>query len=266
MNYMNLDTVTEHCKQLAMDAGAAIMEIYAKDFNVAYKSDNSPLTQADCVSNQIILAGLRAKYPNCAILSEESTDDRSRLTAEYCFIVDPLDGTKEFVKRTGEFTVNIALARNGSVVSGVIYAPVKDELYWACEDVGFFRQKSGQGAESLRVSGRLDNLRFVGSKSHSGEHETALLRQKDELIGSVVSAGSSIKGCMVASNEADVYYRFGLTCEWDTAAMQCLVEQAGGIFMRMDGTPMRYNRENTLNEGGFFAVNRSDNIWIQEGI
>lgn len=259
---MNLDTVTKQCKQLALDAGAAIMEIYANNFDVTYKTDNSPLTRADCVSNQIIVAGLRAQYPNCAILSEESSDDRSRLTAEYCFIVDPLDGTKEFVKRTGEFTVNIALACNGSVVSGVIYAPVKDELYWALENIGSFRQKSGQGVESLHVSDRLDNLRFVGSKSHSGEHEAALLRQKASLIGSEVSAGSSIKGCMVASNEADVYYRFGLTCEWDTAAMQCIVEQAGGIFMCMDGTPMRYNRENTLNEGGFFAVNRSDNIWI----
>jgi len=250
-------------KELAIQAGQAIMKIYETDFDVEYKGDNSPLTLADKTANDIIVSALEKEYSEYAILSEESRDDKCRLNNDYCFIVDPLDGTKEFVKRNGQFTVNIALAYKGCPILGVIYVPVTKQLYYASKDEGAYLQDIETGdIKQLRVSEKRDNLIWVGSKSHSSEKEENLISTHEDLISDIISAGSSLKGCMVAEGKADVYYRFGLTSEWDTAAMQCIVEEAGGIFRQMDGSEMVYNRENNLNEKGFYIVNRTENIWV----
>lgn len=250
-------------KRAARDAGAAILAVYGTDFEVEQKADDSPLTLADRRANEMILAHLARAYPDVAVLSEESRDDRSRLKERYCFIVDPLDGTKEFVNRNGQFTVNIALACEGRSVAGVIFVPVTGRLYYAAQGLGAFLQEFPESEpRRLQVSTRLSDLVWVGSRSHSSEKEAALIEAHRERIRDVQSAGSSLKGCLVAEGKADVYYRFGLTCEWDTAAMQCIAEEAGGIFRQTDGTPMTYNRENTLNEKGFYIVNRKENIWI----
>lgn len=252
-------------KELALKAGEAIMSVYNTDFEVDYKEDESPLTMADRKANAIIVEQLRTQYPEYAILSEEEKDDRKRMSNDNCFIVDPLDGTKEFVKRNGEFTVNIALSHKGTPVAGVIYVPVTKDLYYASKEEGAFKQDGTTGEVcKLQVSDKVTDLIWVGSKSHSSEKEAALIQTHQSSIGETISAGSSLKGCMVAEGKADVYYRFGYTCEWDTAAMQCIAEQAGAIVKQMDLTPLTYNRENTLNEKGFFIVNRTENVWVYD--
>lgn len=259
---MDLSKVASVCKELAIKAGQEILRVYDSDFDVEYKSDTSPLTQADLGANEIITGGLYDAFPDICVLSEESRDDKKRINERFCFIVDPLDGTKEFVNRNGEFTVNIALSDRGVPVVGVIYIPVQEMLYWAYKGGGAWLKETQERDKPIRVTDKIRELNFVGSKSHSGDEEKRLLKVHSDVIGSVVSVGSSIKGCLVADGKADVYYRYGLTCEWDTAAMHCIVEQAGGIFRQMDGSEMVYNRENTLNEKGFFAVNCEENIWI----
>lgn len=251
----------EVAKRAAIEAGKAIMAIYeqAGDLQVMYKEDNSPLTQADKEANAIIVQILREEFPEYAILSEEEKDNKARLENDYCFVVDPLDGTKEFIKRNGQFTVNIALSYQHVSVMGVIYVPVTGELYYASQGSGSY-QKNADGQEvRLSVSDQIDvkNLKVVVSNSHG-------CSEMDQMITKygwtdLVKVGSSLKGCMVASGQADVYYRFNPTMEWDTAAMQCIVEEAGGIFRQMDDSPMLYNRENSLNAKGFFAVNRMEN-------
>jgi 3'(2'), 5'-bisphosphate nucleotidase len=250
-------------KRLAVEAGSIIMDIYNTDFSVDYKEDESPLTMADKKANAHIVAGLSENYPDYAILSEEMKDDKSRMSNRYCFIVDPLDGTKEFVKRNGQFTVNIALVCDSHPILGVIFVPVTGDLYYASTDEGaFIESGSDNSIRQIRVSDKTDNLIWVGSKSHSSEKEAGLIESHKDIISETISAGSSLKGCMVAEAKADVYYRFGLTCEWDTAAMQCIAEQAGAVVRQMDGTELVYNRDNTLNEKGFYIVNRQENIWV----
>lgn len=251
---MNLEKVLELSKKLAVEAGKVIMDIYHTDFSVDYKEDESPLTLADQRANDVIVDQLAIAFPEAAILSEESADDPENRNKEYCFIVDPLDGTKEFVKKNDEFTVNIALAQNGKVIMGVVYLPVKKELYYALKGHGAFLN-----SESIQVSQATDKLKMVVSKSHMSDKEKALLEKYSDKISNMTQAGSSLKGCLVASGQAEVYYRFGLTMEWDTAAMQAVCEEAGAIFRQMDGTEMLYNREDHLNAKGFYVINALEN-------
>ena len=260
---MEQKKVLEVLKKLAMDAGRIIMEVYKTDFEVDYKEDESPLTMADRRANDCIVKGLAEHFPECAVLSEEMKDDKARMQQAYCFIVDPLDGTKEFVKRNGQFTVNIALVYQQRPVVGVVYVPVTKDLYFASAGQGSFKQEGVSGeVRKLQVTEKEENLVWVGSKSHSSEKEENLIQKHKGQIAEVVSAGSSLKGCLVAEGKADVYYRFGLTCEWDTAAMHCIAQQAGAVIRQMDHSGLVYNRENTLNEKGFYIVNRKENIWV----
>ena len=254
--------VLECLKKLAVDAGKIIMEVYETDFEVDYKEDESPLTMADRRANDCIVKGLMEQFPDYAVLSEEMKDDKARRQKDYCFIVDPLDGTKEFVKRNGQFTVNIALVYKQNPVVGVIYVPVTGDLYFASAEEGAFKQDGATGGlRKLQVSDKQEHLIWVGSKSHSSEKEENLIQSHKGQIDEVIAAGSSLKGCLVAEQRADVYYRFGLTCEWDTAAMHCIAEQAGAVVRQMDHSRLLYNRENTLNEKGFYIVNRKENVW-----
>jgi len=259
---IDIQKACELSMSLAVKAGDVIMDIYNKDFDVEYKDDQSPLTEADKKASDLIMSGLKASFPNVAYLCEEEKDDHTRLSNEYCFIIDPLDGTKEFVKRNGEFTVNIALAKNGNPVMGVIYVPVTKDLYYAAQGTGAFLLNPNGEKTSLQVTDKTENLMLVASKSHRSAALDDMIEAHQGKIKDLISFGSSLKGCMVASGTADIYYRFGLTCEWDTCAMQCIAEQAGAIVRQIDNTPLIYNRKNTLNEKGFYIVNKKENIWV----
>ncbi|MFI3249354.1 MAG: 3'(2'),5'-bisphosphate nucleotidase CysQ [Eubacteriales bacterium] len=265
MNLIDLKEIEQFCADLAIKAGEKIMEVY-DDPNLfsqtEVKGDKSPLTLADKRANDLIVAGLKKKFPDFAILSEEEKDDLSRRENPFCFIVDPLDGTKEFIKRNGQFTVNIALAEHQKVIMGVIYVPATGDLYYASKENGsFYKSPQGEVAQN-KVSTQVglrepSKIRLVMSASHGAPEMDALIEKYN--FTNFVKMGSSLKGCLVARGEAEIYYRHGPTCEWDTAAMQCIVEEAGGVFRQMDGSEMVYNRENTRNEKGFFAINSKEN-------
>lgn len=254
----------EAAKEAAVRAGETILKIYQQtdDIKVEYKSDSSPLTQADKAANTIIVKTLREKFPLYAILSEEEKDTPDRLNQDFCFIVDPLDGTKEFLKRNGQFTVNIALAYRHRAVMGVIYVPVTGELYFAAEGFGAFRKPADGEPERLCVSDNRErsSLRLVISSSHGCKPMDELIEKYQ--ITHLVRVGSSLKGCMVAGGQADAYYRFNPTMEWDTAAMQCIAEEAGAIFRQMDGSEMTYNRQDSRNSKGFYIINRKENLLV----
>ena len=258
---MNLENVLEVAKEAAVKAGYAIMDVYenAEDMEITYKDGDMPLTAADKASNRIIVDALKEAFPEYAILSEEEKDDLSRLKNDYCFVVDPLDGTKEFIKRNGQFTVNISLSYQHKSVLGVIYVPVTGELYYAAQGQGAYLDTKEQTGKKLQVSECTDisKVRMVMSSSHGCEQMDRLLEKYH--ISNFVKMGSSLKGCVVAKGEAEVYYRFNPTMEWDTAAMQCIVEEAGAVFRQMDDTAMLYNREDSLNAKGFYIINSMDN-------
>lgn len=258
---MNWEKELALAKEIAVKAGAAIMDVYenAEDMQITYKDGDMPLTAADKASNRIIVDALREAFPSYSILSEEEKDDLARLDNELCFVVDPLDGTKEFIKRNGQFTVNIALAYRQESVMGVIYVPVTGELYYAARGMGAFLDTRDEKGRKLSVSECTDRkaIRMVMSSSHGCEQMDRLLEKYQ--ITNFVKMGSSLKGCVIAKGDAEVYYRFNPTMEWDTAAMQCIVEEAGAIFCQMDDTPMRYNREDSLNAKGFYIINRQEN-------
>ncbi|MCL2773330.1 MAG: 3'(2'),5'-bisphosphate nucleotidase CysQ [Oscillospiraceae bacterium] len=242
------------------------MDIYAKDFVVEYKDDKSPLTEADKKSNDLICERLNKYAPYIDILAEESVDNKKRLENKFCFIVDPLDGTKEFVKKNGEFTVNIGLSYNHKSVMGVVYVPCRNKLYYAAKNHGAYAIDLSKDIfrlfdenTKIKVSERTDELVVMKSRSHSDDRLDVLLEKNKHKIKSQVDAGSSLKGCLIAEGIADIYYRFGYTMEWDTCAMQCIVEEAGGIFVQGDWSDMTYNRENSLNEKGFVILNREEN-------
>lgn len=258
---MNLEKELAVAKDVAVKAGIAIMDVYnnAKDMEITYKDGDMPLTAADKASNGIIVDALRKEFPAYSILSEEEKDDLSRLDNDYCFVVDPLDGTKEFIKRNGQFTVNIALSFQHKSVMGVIYVPVTGELYYATQGGGAYLDTEEEKGRKLKVSDCTDiqQLRMVMSSSHGCEQMDRLLEKYQ--IKNFVKMGSSLKGCVVAKGEAEVYYRFNPTMEWDTAAMQCIVEEAGAVFFQMDDTPMLYNRKDSLNAKGFYILNNMKN-------
>lgn len=184
-----------------------------------------------------------------------------RLNNEWCWIVDPVDGTKEYIKRNGEFTVNIALAHNNKVLLGVVYVPVTGELYYAQKDYGAYYKLNGK-VERIHVSTRKDDLVVMVSRSHMRGSTRELLENNAHRISKTISRGSSLKGCMIAKGDADVYYRYGPTSEWDIAAMAIIIEEAGGYIYEMDNSEFVYNRENVRNEKGFYILNSLENKLI----
>ncbi len=347
---------------LSLLAGRKILDIYQdENYSVEYKEDDSPITLADREANEIIVNNLKKRFPDYALLSEESRDDPARLKNNWCWIIDPLDGTKEFVKGNGEFTVNIALTYRQEPVLGVIYLPVKGDLYYALKGQGAYyaggldgenlseirltdtsasplRSPSAkqltdtsasrsavtpasrptdtsasqsaatsesrstatsesrttdtsasrltslaevnsskgrakepphslteslkniiQSSSRIEVSQRRENLRVVKSRSHASEKLNRLLERNSDRIAEVRELGSSLKGCLIARGEAEVYYRFTLTKEWDIAAMDSIVTEAGGIMRNLKtNQSFQYNRENSLNEAGFYLLNREE--------
>jgi 3'(2'), 5'-bisphosphate nucleotidase len=227
---------------LARDAGRVVLEVYESSYTVQQKDDRSPLTEADLRSEQLILKGLRRIAPEVPVLSEETGQVpwATRRRWSRLWVVDPLDGTKEFISRNGEFTVNIALVQDGRVILGVVHAPALGRTYFAGEGAGAFRSDAEAAGRPIHVVKRAGGaVRVVGSRSHRGSSLDAFL----ERLGpyELVEVGSSLKLCLVAEGAADVYPRLGPTCEWDTAAGQCVLEQAGGHVVTLDGEPLSYN-------------------------
>ena len=243
-------------RRIAQEAAEAILRIYqTADFQVDFKADNSPLTQADLVAHRHIVAHLRDLTPDIPILSEESQDVpyHERRHWSSFWLVDPLDGTREFMQRNGEFTVNIALIQQQRPVLGVVHVPVLHLTYWAAEGHGAFRT-TGDLTAPLQAHTTLSSpLKVVASRSHAGAETQAFLDHlRQDYPLEVVSKGSAMKLCMVAEGAADLYPRLGPTMEWDTAAAQCVVEQAGGRVTTLADVPLQYNKENLLNP--FFMV------------
>jgi 3'(2'), 5'-bisphosphate nucleotidase len=241
--------------ELAREAGRAILQVYAQDFEVAAKSDRSPLTEADLAAHRIIEAGLARLDEVLPMLSEESApeDLHERRSWQRYWLVDPLDGTREFVKRNGEFTVNIALIEHGAPSFGVVYAPVLDELFWAARGFGaFLRQPDGIDVQLSARRPAPRPLRVAVSRSHLDARSAAVIQHLDQPIQ--VPLGSSLKFCRLAEGQVDLYPRFGPTGEWDTAAGQCVLEEAGGAVLDLAGEPLRYNARDTLINPDFIAL------------
>jgi 3'(2'), 5'-bisphosphate nucleotidase len=240
--------------ELAQEAGEAILRHY-RDVGAARlddKADGSPLTAADLAAHETIIAGLRCLSPDIPIVSEENRHNPQMEPGVRFWLVDPLDGTREFLKRNGVFTVNIALIENGVPVLAVVHAPVLDTTYLGQPGVGAWRIRAGEEPQAISVApARQGELNVVASRSHSDEKTTALLRRLPP--HKVVSAGSSLKFCMVAEGSADFYPRLGPTMEWDTAAAQCVLEAAGGRVVQCDGQALRYNKDGWRNPF-FYAI------------
>lgn len=255
---MKLEKELDTALMAAKLASEKILEIYSKDFSVCYKNDQSPLTEADILANQVILETLINVFPEDGFLSEESTDDASRFIRKRCWIIDPLDGTKEFIKKNGEFSINIGLVDEGEVVLGVVFVPVRDRAYYAVKDEGAFRRESNGVVERLNVSKRAQPFNLLISRSHPSKKTVSLIQIKAKEILSVSEMGSAIKGCLIAEGLFDVYYNFGHSMKWDTCAMQCIVEEAGGIMRRLDDQMIDYTEDETKNYG-FYIINRIEN-------
>ncbi len=262
----DLKSLCNSCVAIAREAGSKILEIYNSDFDIEHKEDKSPLTNADMASHNTIVKALSTLTPDIPVLSEESArlPFEQRKQWSVYWLVDPLDGTREFIKRNGEFTVNIALIENHKSILGVIHVPVLDIDYFAYAGAGAFKSVSGGKAETITVKNP-DNTRLTvaGSRSHGSEEMQKYMKNIAASYSEVdmLSMGSSLKFCLVAEGKADLYPRLGLTSEWDTAAAQCIVEQAGGYVTKTDMSALEYNTKDSLLNPFFFVFGDASKDW-----
>ncbi len=272
MELLNLANLQDAVIKATRNAGQRILKIYeAADFEVKNKDDDSPLTAADTASHRCLMEALSQIQPNYPILSEEASDlpYQERRQWQTYWLVDPLDGTKEFIKRNGEFTVNVALIHNHEPVLGVVHVPVQDTTYFAASGLGAFKQIGEQSPQAIHV--RIpapERLVIVGSRSHQTQ---AFKEYLEKLNGEyeLVSIGSSLKFCLVAEGKADLYPRLGPTSEWDTAAAHCVVVQAGGHVVDLQGKPLRYNTKDSVLNPYFLVygdATRDWLAWLPEGL
>ncbi|NRP13323.1 3'(2'),5'-bisphosphate nucleotidase CysQ [Aliiroseovarius sp. xm-m-379] len=255
---LDFDRLEEVMRRLALEAGDVIMEIYnSDDFEVKSKSDDSPVTAADEAADALISKGLRAAFPDVLLVTEEQADSHGQQADEF-LIVDPLDGTKEFIHRRGDFTVNIAYVKDGTPIRGVVYAPARDRMFFtradgqSVEELGPFRKESQGDVKEIHVSTPdNDALMVVASKSHRDQATDDYINKYN--VKDSKSAGSSLKFCLVATGEADLYPRVGRTMEWDTAAGHAVLNGAGGAVVRFDDhTPLTYGKP--IYENPFFIA------------
>lgn len=247
----------------ALVAREKILEVYySSDIGVEIKEDNSPVTKADKAADEIIRKILGEAFPDYAMLTEESVDDKARLANDYVWIVDPVDGTKEFVAHNDQFTINIALAYKHNVVVGVIDIPVYKETYYMSKGNGAFILKDGK-TTPIHVNDKKDDLTVLTSRFHVNEDEMEVVKKYSDRIKHVDTVGSSIKGCYIACGRAELTYRMSPnTKEWDTAALQGIVEEAGGYVLLFTKKPLIYNREDVYNRDGYIVLNNIDNFLI----
>lgn len=252
------DIDIDYVKNIAYEAGKLIMEIYDKDFPIEYKDDKSPLTEADIRSNELICRELGRRYPDIPILSEENKEVpyKIRKDWDYYWCIDPIDGTKEFIKKNGEFTVNIALIHKETPVLGVVYAPALDDMYCAKKGDGAF--KNDEKLPLLVNDSPEEKLSVVASKSHLSEETQAFIDALETREIKQVSKGSSLKLCMVAEGTADIYPRLAPTMEWDTAAAHAVALEAGKEMINYETKkPVVYNKESLLNPW-FIVLGKQD--------
>ena len=261
INPSDLKKLRTDVLEAVLEAGQKVMDIYNKGFEVTEKEDESPLTTADLASNRLIMKSLERISPSLPSLSEESAHQPFSIRSQWpaYWLIDPLDGTKEFIKHNGEFTVNVALIRGKRPALGVVYAPALRLLYYAVEGEGAFKVDRGKHVPiHVRPLGSRKPT-ILGSRSHlSPRFETYL-----DWIGDhdLIRTGSSIKFCLIAEGEADLYPRFGPTSEWDTAAGQCVLEAAGGRVTDMKMKPLLYNTKASLENPDFFAFGDVSRNW-----
>lgn len=259
----NEETILEQLADISRRAGDAILEWYEGDMGITQKADDSPLTKADLASHVVITAALTKLWPDIPVLSEESADIpwETRKSWQQYWLVDPLDGTKEFINRNGEFTVNIALIRDHKPVMGVVYVPVTEVCYFGATGVGAWSQQGTSKASAISVrQPAADPAIIVGSRSHANPE---LASQLDQLgPHELTSMGSSLKFCRVAEGLADFYPRLGPTCEWDTGAAQAVVEAAGGQVVKIDGSALEYNRKEAYLNPHFFVFGDKSREWL----
>ncbi len=247
----------------ALEASKAIMEVYSSPFQVEEKSDHSPVTLADKRSDAIIREILSKATPKYAFLTEESDDDRRRLKKDYVWIVDPLDGTSDFVNRDGEFAINIALSYRHSLVLGVIYLPTLELLYYAVKGEGAYRKDKDGKISLIRVNGKTEKLTVLTSRTHMSVQEKAMIQKHGDRIAYQASMGSSAKFCAIAEGQAELSYRLSQgTKEWDVAPGDLIIREAGGVVLQTDMTPFTYNREDVYNRKGYILCNRPENILL----
>jgi 3'(2'), 5'-bisphosphate nucleotidase len=262
MSKRTLSRLAAAIADIAITAGQAILDVYRQDFDVVQKADESPLTQADLASHRVIRDALARLTPDMPLLSEESADIAfaTRSSWSEYWLVDPLDGTKEFINRNGEFTVNIALVRDHEPVLGLVHVPVSGVTYTGVVGAGATRQSDGAAAEPIQV--RIpcaEPLRVVGSRSHANPR----LKHYLERIGNyeLISMGSSLKFCLLAEGKADLYPRLGPTSEWDTAAAHAVVLAAGGRIVTLENRPLQYNRKESFLNPEFIVFGDSGRDW-----
>ena len=244
INYIN---------DLSYKAGEAIMKVYNSPFQVKSKSDNSPITIADNKSHEIIESGLKKRFPDIPILSEEGENISysERKKWKIFWLIDPLDGTKEFIKKNGEFTTNIALIKDRYPIHGSVYAPFKNILYWACKGYGAWKIEAKKKEYQIKTNFKKNKIRIVVSRSHLNDKVLNFIKKYDRY--ELIRMGSSLKICCIAEGKADIYPRLGPTSEWDIAAAQCIVEEAGGSILEYEiDCRLSYNKETILNP--FFIV------------
>ena len=242
-----------------------ILDIYnSADLGVEIKEDNSPVTKADKAADKKIREILSTAFPLYSLLTEESVDDKSRLSNDYVWIVDPIDGTKDFVAKNDQFTVNIGLSYKHKAVLGVILIPVTGEIYYAVEGLGAYYLKDKNTAPiGIHCNNKVQDVTTLVSNFHSNQTEMDMIKKHSDVIKHQKKVGATIKGCLIARGDAEMSYRFSSnTKEWDTCAMQILVEEAGGYLLKFDGTPIRYNREDVYNKDGYIICNVRQNFLL----
>lgn len=263
---MSLDLVqlVDEIARVAVTAGQKILAVYGTDFRVTKKTDTSPITEADRLSNHTIIEALTRLAPDIPIVSEEGEMAPLSVRKQwpYVWLIDPLDGTREFIKRNGEFTVNIALIHGHDPVLGVVYVPVSGACYFAARGQGAFKRKGKGKATRIQVRpyDRSKSMVVTGSRSHNTNDA---IQQLLNHLGPTryLPMGSALKSCVIAEGGADLYPRFGPTGEWDTAAAQCVVEEAGGGFTDLQLQPLRYNARETLLNPNFLVFGDTSYDW-----
>lgn len=251
--------------EVCLKAMSKVMEYYMNGFDVEIKSDNSPVTDADKQSDLIIKSFLKEKYPTYAFLTEESNDDKARLNEKYVFIIDPLDGTKDFVAKDDMFAINIALVEEHTPVVGVVGIPAQNKIYFAIKDYGSYLLEN-YALKRIYASDRTDNLIMSCSVFHSGKTDQEIFDKFQNRILKKHPLGSALKSCLIAEGKVDCCFSSsGNTKEWDTCAPQIIVEESGGHFTTFYGDKITYNREDVYNRNGYAAYNASteNNLSVQ---
>lgn len=252
VHYQRLQVAIEAAEQAAQ-----ILRLWHEqaDLGIIQKEDNSPVTHADLAANEVILSLLKSSFPEDGILSEESLDSEERFSKEYVWVIDPLDGTKDFIARTGEFSVNIALVHSHQVVLGVIAVPLKKTIYYALHGEGAFCRYDGKDS-SISVSKRLDHLIALKSRFHVRENEALYFANHRDKIPEVRTCGSAYKACLIACGDADLAIKMSSgTKEWDVAASVILIQEAGGVFLTPYGDALMFNRKDVVNREGYLIMN-----------